>query len=236
MDTRVLVGAIREAYKRMPELDGYLSARTIRILSNVDEFKTEAYFQRHINGLVRGVYSGNIGGEFVDVFANLISGQLTDAYEKAWQADGNELPLPDYLNASLQELVSNQYAYVDDFYRAIVDARIDNTGVSGMVARGELWANRYKEATAEAARQIALENGGKLQWKLGKTEEHCTTCAQLDGLVAYAKEWETANFRPQSAPNVMLECGGWRCDCALEPTDRRRSSKVLDTLLNIGGK
>jgi hypothetical protein len=233
MDTRALTGAIYQAYKRMPELDGYLSARTIHLLASVDEFKSFDYFQRHINGLVRGVYSGNIGGEFIDVFANLISGQITDAYNRAWIGDGNKLPLPAYLDGALQEFVANQYAYVDDFFRAIVDARINKSGVDGVLVRGQLWANRFKEAENDAMRLIAEENGGKLIWIEGDTVEKCSTCTRLDGLVAYAKEWATAGFHPQGGPNPALECNGWRCQCRLEQTEKRRSPKVLDTLLNI---
>jgi hypothetical protein len=230
-----LITAIREAYKRLPELDAYLSAATIRILSQVDEFKSYDYFLRHIRGLVNGVYSGNVGGEFVDVMANLISGQLQDAYNKAWIADGNELPLPDYLEKSYQEAVSNQYGFVDQFYRDIVDARIDGTSKEPLLVRADMWANRFNEATSEAARLMALENGGKLVWRYGEAE-HCSTCQTLNGVVAYAKEWEISGLKPQNAPNDFLECGGWNCKCRLEPTDRRRSPKVLDTLLNIGAR
>jgi hypothetical protein len=28
---------------------------------------------------------------------------------------------------------------------------------------------------------------------------------------------------PQNAPNDSLECGGWKCDCSLTPTDARRT-------------
>lgn len=231
-----IMTAIVESFKQLPEMDEYLSGRAVLALAQMDELKTYDYYQRHINGLVRGVYAGNIAGDMIDVMANLIQGQLTDAYNRAWKDDGNKLPLPDYLDKSLTEAIANQYSYVDQFYRDIVDARLDKTPIEPLLTRASLWANRYNEATSEAVRLMALENGGKLIWKLGATEQHCLTCAALNDLVAYATEWDISGFKPQNAPNDFLECGGWRCDCSLEPTDKRRSPKVLDTLLTIGAR
>lgn len=228
-----IMTAIVESFKRLPEMDAYLSGHTVLALAQIEELKTYDYFLRHINGLVRGVYTGNVGGEMIDVMANLIQGQLTDAYNQAWKDDGNKLPLPDFLDKSLTEAIANQYSYVDQFYRDIVDARIDNTSIEPLMVRASLWANRYNEATSEAVRLMALENGGKLVWKLGETEKHCSTCAALNNKVAYAKEWESSGLKPQNAPNKLLECGGWQCDCSLEPTDKRRSAKVLVELWAI---
>lgn len=229
----VTLSAIAEAYKRLPELDGLLSARAIWALSQLDELKTYDYFLRHVNGLVRGVYSGNIGGEMVDIMANLVQGQLTDAYNRAWKDDGNKLPLPDYLSESLTEAIAKQFSYVDQFFRDIVDARLDKASIEPLMVRASLWANRYNEATSEAVRLMALENGDKLIWRLGETEKHCGTCSALNGKIAYAREWESAGLKPQNAPNKLLECGGWQCDCSLEPTDKRRSNNAMVDLWAI---
>ena len=67
-------------------------------------YKTYDYFYAQITGLVRGVYNGYIAGEFIDVMANLISGQFLDAYQKAWFESGYEGDMPDYLQQSYQEI------------------------------------------------------------------------------------------------------------------------------------
>jgi len=54
-------------------------------------------------------------------------------------------------------------------------------------------------------------------WRLGNTEEHCTTCLALDGVVLTKQEWQQLRYRPQAR---NLACGGWRCDCELQDTDR----------------
>lgn len=195
-----------------------------RVVLHMDAaYKSYDFFLARIEGLVRGVYTNNIGGEFIDVFANLISGQYQDAYAKAWRDSDGEGLIPDYLQQSYQEAVSNQYAYVDGFYRAIVDARIDGTPIEPLMARARLWAQGYNTAYENASSLITLHEGANEEWVLGATEQHCSTCFALNGIVMRASEWEALNLRPKNPPNDHLECGGWRCDCERRQTSKRRS-------------
>lgn len=200
--------------------------------------KTYDYFLSTLAALVKSVYAGNLGGEFHSIMDNLILGQIGQAFEKAWTDDGNELPPPDYLREPLQAYVQDQQKYVDGFYKAIVDARVDGTPLDPLLARAQIWAGQYNGAYAEAVRLITVANGGRLVWKLGATEQHCTTCAALNGIVAYAKEWDSLGVHPRAPENPLLECGGWRCDCSLVPTTRRKSPKAYEMILNavqLGG-
>ena len=203
------------------------------VLYTGNEYKTYDYFLAQIRGLVRGVYSGTIGGQFIDTMANLISGQLTQAYQQAFEDEGyTDFFLPEYLQTSLTEAIAYQYTFVDQYYRDIVDARIDATSIDPLLQRAAMWANRWNEGYNEAVKLITAENGGKMIWQYGEAE-HCDTCRALNGIVASAKEWEAAGVKPQNAPNPLIDCGGWQCKCSLTPTTRRRSPKALDTILNI---
>jgi hypothetical protein len=203
--------------------------------------KTYDYFLSTLENLVQSVYDGNLGGEFKDILRNLILGQISQAYETAWTDDGNELPPPEYIRDASQAAVLAQYEFVDQFYRDIVDARVDGTPIAPLLSRAPLWVNRYTEAYNDAVNLIAAETGGKQIWRLGLTEKHCPFCKAFNGLVAYASEWRELGIQPQNAPNPILTgerdgekgCEGWHCDCKLENTDRRRSPKIYDTLLNI---
>lgn len=195
--------------------------------------KSLPFFSRTIARLVKSVYDGVIGGEFIDTLKNLVKGQMRKAYEEAWTDDGNELPLPEYLKTAAEALADDQAGYVDGFYKAIIDARVSGASIDPLQARGELWANRYTQAKNDAVAAIAAESGGKLIWIEGDTVDKCDTCLALNGVVAYATEWQQAGFRPQNAPNQMLDCGGWKCGCRLEATDKRRSPRALETLMNI---
>lgn len=214
---------IRHAVKLVPQVVPLLNKRARWMLYVPAEYKTYDYMLSVITGLVRGVYSGTVGGQFIDTMANLISGQLTQAYRQAWEDEGTtEYFAPDYLASSLEAMILSQYDFVDQFYRDIVDARIDTTSIDPLLVRAGMWANRWNEAYNEAVRLITVENGGKLMWQYGEAE-HCDTCRALNGIIAFAKEWDTLGVKPQNAPNNMIECGGWNCQCALVSTDKRRS-------------
>ena len=218
----------------VPEVMPYLSNKARYMLYKPVEYKTFDYMLRAIEGLVNGVYSGNIGGQFIDTMANIISGQLTQAYRQAFEDEGfTDAFLPDYLTESLEAMILNQYDFVDQYYRDIVDAVVDRTPVAPLLARAQLWAQRWTEAYNEAVRLITLNNGGNLEWELGETEEHCPECSAFNGIVARASEWEALGIRPQNAPNNKLTCGGWKCDCSLKPTDKRRSPNAYGRLEEI---
>lgn len=229
------VQIIRQVVKQYPDVIPYLNNRARWILATPD-IKTYDYFLSELSRMIRNVYNGNMGGDFIDIMANLISGQLTQAYTQAWKDEEGEGELPDYLAQSLEAQILNQYDYVDGLYRDIVDARVDQTSLDALLARAPLWAERWNEAYNTAVLLITSENGGNLIWELGATEQHCPTCAGLNGIVARASEWEALNVKPQNAPNDLLECGGWRCDCSLTPTDKRRSPKAFDSIANIVSK
>lgn len=206
------------------------------MLAGVSE-KTYDYFLQTVERLVQSVYRGDLGGEFIDVMASLIQGQLTQAYTQAWSDEGEGGDLPSYLSTSLEDMILNQYDFVDQYFRDIVTARLDETPIDPLLARAALWANRYNEAYNEALLLIRAEMGENLEWVYGDDiQEHCPECEALNGIVARASEWQSLNVHPQGAPNDKISCGGWRCGCTLLPTDKRRSPKAFDTIMNITSK
>jgi len=194
-------------------------------------YKTYDFMLRTIQGLIRGVYNGNVGGDFVDALGSLIRGQIYQAFQQAYEDQGYTFMLPGYLQQGAERMVNQQasFDWIYNFYRDIVDARVDGKPIEPLLGRATMWANVYLEAYNEALRLIALENGGNLIWREGGTVDKCPTCKYLDGVVASAKEWEIAGFKPQGN---MLQCGGFNCECTLTPTSQRRSPKALDTLLS----
>jgi hypothetical protein len=191
------------------------------------------YFRATLESLIESLYNGYIGGEFTGILDNLIRGQLGQAYENAWRDSGMDGEIPDYLRSAYTNDYYNQIGYIPQFFRDIIDAKVDGEPIGGLLARADLWANRYNESYNNAMMLITGQEGGNMVWRLGATEKHCETCAQLNGLVARASEWELSGIHPQGAPNALLECEGWNCDCSLEQTDQRRSPGALGTLMNI---
>lgn len=222
MKSRTLYNFVREAVVQVPAVRPLLSAKARFIFASIRQYKSQEYFLQQIQRLVRSVYDNVIGGQFIDLMANLISGQLYDAYSRAWTDYGEFGAIPDYLEAGYQEDVLSQYDFVDRYYRNIVDARIDGTPIDPLLTRANMWANQWNNSYNKANSLIQQENGGNLEWVYGETE-HCDTCRNLNGIVASAKEWAQLGLRPQNPPNPIIKCGGFNCECQLLPTEKRRS-------------
>ena len=199
--------------------------------------KTYEFFLRNMQRLIRSVYENNLGGDFVTIAGNLISGQLRRAYEEAWKDEGTDGAMPDYLTESLTAMVTDQQSYLDGLYKDIVNARVDGTPIEPLLSRAEMWAGQYDTAYRQAVELIRLETGGNFEWVKGNTENGCGTCDKLNGIVMSAQEWQSLNLHPRGYPNPLLECQGGgpanNCDCELQPTDKRRTPKGYTTVLNI---
>lgn len=226
---------IVSAARMVPGLTAHLSgkARWIYFTQNPHQkSRTYDYYLTQLERLIQSVHDGRLGGDFVDIMSNLVSGQLNQAFEQAWKDEGGDGDVPDYLSTAAESMILNEYDFVDGLYKDIVDARVDETPIEPLLARAAIWANRWTEAYNQAVALIASENGGNLVWRLGATEQHCDSCSSLNGIVARASEWESLGVHPQGAPNDLLLCGGWKCDCSLESTDQRRSPKAYESILN----
>lgn len=229
----LLISAVRQIAGRHPSIVPLLGTKARYIAAAPIAFKTYDYFEKELTRMVKNLYAGFTGGEFIDILAGLIQGQINQAVDFAWRDAEVRADVPQYLREYADDMILAQFDYVDGFYRDIVDARIDETPIDPLLARCALWANRWNEAYDRATSLIVQAMGGKQVWKLGATERHCETCAALDGIVAYASEWDELGVHPQGAPNELLECGGWRCDCSLTQTDARRSPKAFESIMNI---
>jgi hypothetical protein len=140
----------------------------------------------------------------------------------------------------MEQFILDELPYVDRLAGDIINARTldraENTPgqrLAQITWRADLWANRYNEVMNAARLRVTEQFGGKMMWVLGATEQHCETCSALNGKVAFANEWRDSGLMPQSS---VLMCGGYRCDCELVPTDRRRSPNIADYLASVPRK
>lgn len=86
-----------------------------------------------------------------------------------------------------------------------------------LLDRMETWTLRYQDIRNEAKLRTCKDE--KLEWVYGDTV-HCDTCLALNGVVKRASYWQQSGVQPQSPPNPAIDCGGWRCLCTLELTDK----------------
>jgi hypothetical protein len=200
---------------------------------DIAALKTVDYYRRVLSRDVRDLYSGKMPrGAFEDDMLRLIDEQLTRAWNEGSRSVGVE---PEDMTADdldvVEKIKDSELGYIGGFADAIEEAAANGTGWDALMSRVDLWVNRYNDVVNSAV----VYFGGKtrLKWTLGATEEHCKTCARLDGIVAWADEWQESGLKPQQPPNDLLSCGGWRCDCSCLPTDERRTRNALNILLDI---
>lgn len=202
----------------------------------IAERKTYERYRSQLWQAVQRLYSGGRDAAFMATFIRQIDTQLTEAWNKGAADDGvqpDEMTRDDFV--ILEAIIDNETQFIqrlaDDIAEAVANGIEKADFDKRFSARVDLWANRYNETVNRARMQFGQKQ--RFEWKLGNTEEHCSTCSRLNGIVAFGHEWESAAVHPQIPPNPALECGGWRCDCELKPTKKRRSIRALDRITEI---
>ena len=216
-----------KAVELVPGVLPYLSDKALAI-------KTIGQYDRQLWSYALALFRGGDSGEFIDKFATAIKVQLTKAFhEGAGDIGVSPDEFTDADKKYLQVLIDSEYDHVLNLASDIEAAR-DKTEEefrTSFRSRIDLWINRYTEVVNDA--RIYFGGKTKLQWNLGETEEHCEQCIKLSGIIAFAYEWEESGIKPQNPPNPVLTCRGWKCDCTLDVTDKRRSPNALKRLMDI---
>jgi len=98
--------------------------------------------------------------------------------------------MTDEWESIFQELVAEQFGYVDAFAADIVAARgQEGATVDPFIMRAEMWANNYT-STVNTSKIVTAAKDARYVWRLGRTEEHCETCKGLNSVVALASDWD----------------------------------------------
>ena len=208
--------------------------QTIKAYLSRLDVKTAAAYELHVWAYMREFFTSGDAFAFLDSMANEIENQFT----RAWNEGAREMGVePGDMSEDdlliLEDLIVTEQNFLDgiagDIEEYIAEGGHTDAEFNGRFrARAGLWANGYNSMVTQA--KLHFGDRDKLEWQLGATEEHCATCSQLNGIVAWAREWSEAGVKPQGN---MLACGGWRCDCALVPTTKRRTNDALGTILDI---
>lgn len=220
----MLIDVIKRAIDLVPEVIPHLSNAALKSIGQYD---------RQLWEYTLALYRGGDPGTFIDEFASAIENQLNRAWNEGAREVGVEPgDMTEDDKQVIQDIIDSEYDHVLDLASAVEGAQSLDIDAfrSQFRSRIDLWVNRYNDVRSQA--MVYFGEKTRMVWKLGATEEHCATCATLNGVVAYATEWEESGVAPQGPPNDALECGGWRCDCSLEVTEQRRSPNALTTIMN----
>lgn len=193
--------------------------------------ETLSGFRMNIRAVVRGLWKGFIDrDQFFDGMMRAIQRGFNQAAQEGAKQFGvtpSEFTPEERL--ALEAVINTQLQFIAPFGQFVEENSQVNGGKLGRsFARAQMWINQYNSVKNQAA--VSAAGDRKMIWLLGATEEHCTSCLKLHKKVKRASFWQKQGVRPQNAPNESLECGGWKCDCDLVPTDEPLSRGPLPGL------
>ncbi len=194
-------------------------------------FKSYDFYADALHALVEELFRGDISEDaFVSMGNQLVEDQISDAWFEGLAVNGMDIEnMTDDWWTHLNGIIASEQDFLSGFAADISSASGDPNMLDGLLARADLYAQRWTDIYNQAILYSA-EMGETFVWVLGNTEEHCESCEALDGWVATAQEWIESGVNPQMPPNDVLECGGWRCDCRLEQTDAPSMGDPRDAL------
>lgn len=197
--------------------------------------KTTAAYELHVWAYMREFFTGGVDAfGFIDLMAEEIDNQLWRGWREGAESMGvYPEDFTDDDNVIIESMVGNEQDYLDgiagDIEAFIAEGGHTDAEFSDRFRnRATLWARGYQSAVDQA--KLHFGDKEKLEWVLGDSEESCVTCLALNGIVAWAREWEEAQVLPGGS---NLACGGWQCHCRLEKTDKRRTGGALSKILDI---
>lgn len=184
-------------------------------------------YRRNLRAAVRGLWSGSVSG---DQFNGVIKADIDRNLTKAWDEGAKECGVKpdeytDKEHLALAEAILKEQGFVDGLQADVeANSKANKGKLTPLFTRLELWVNRYNDIKNQAKAMVCKD--AKLEWIYGDTI-HCSTCLSLHGKVKRASQWLASGIQPQNPPNKNLECGGWRCQCTLQTTDKPISKGPL---------
>src|SRR5512146_222316 len=184
--------------------------------AKAEKYTAESY-RAGIERVARVFYDGGGRQNFNETLRHVIRIGLRDAFILGGEDIG--IPEEEFIQADwddLTKIIEGEQSCVASLADFIREAQGNGTSFDQLSRRFDSWGNRFTDVRNQA--KLILGKDEKLEWVYGDTE-HCDTCARLNGKVKRASVW-AAYVQPRNPPNAKLDCGGWRCQCELMPTDK----------------
>lgn len=115
----------------------------------------------------------------------------------------------------LDEWIKNQLTFVASLADAAQEAKGDRAMQRAFYGRLDMWADSMNTLGMTAKGFASADQMG--QWKLGRTEKHCSTCAKLASGAPHRVSWFLKRgYIPRENGSETLACHGFRCDCRID--------------------
>lgn len=190
-------------------------------------------YARDVRGIVRRFWAGLLdydqaGGMLINTIR---IGVERAFYEGARSVGVQPADLTWQERTAIQNIYLDEIHFVPDLLGAVQAGSKANGGkLAPLISRAQMWGLRYADVVNRARVMAGADK--PLEWVLGPTKDHCVDCARLAGKVKRSSYWQREGIAPQSHD---LACGGWRCQCSLEPTDKSCTPGPLPKLVGPGG-
>jgi hypothetical protein len=190
-----------------------------------DESGRSKLYGRDLRGVARALWNGSMDRQQAyEMFIDTIRISLRAAWYEGALSCGIQ---PSELTPEEQQGMLTAIYTEQGHVFGLIDFIEQNSKANGgkfaaVSSRVDMWALRYTDVV-NRARLLACADA-KLKWVWSPEKEHCHDCARLNGKIKRGSQWDAYGIRPQSP---ALACGGWRCGCALVPTDEPMSKGPL---------
>jgi hypothetical protein len=137
-----------------------------------------------------------------------------------WVDGGADGQIPGELQDWINERISQEIEFVSDMFRGLKELRAEGDAdklASFIGDRAQGYAATLEGVFLRGKTYAMGERPGV--WRFGATEEHCTTCSELDGNTHPLSWYRENGYIPRQSGSTTLECGGWHCDCRVEDPD-----------------
>lgn len=158
-------------------------------------------------------YQSELSRAMVEAFQSAFDLGYTETSGSDTQDDRDA---QDWLNARVEQelgFIKSMFQDLKSLRDQVWDKEIKIADVKDFVTARIAGYASSLDGVNNSGRMWGMKNK-MLTWRLGDTEQHCDTCAKLNGNAHRAKWYLAHNYIPRQ-PGADMDCGGYRCDCSL---------------------
>lgn len=180
---------------------------------------TAANFERQFVGAFSRALGGRMPrSQFEGLMLGFLSSEGRKAYADGLRSGGGTGDLSDEDEARVQNWLVDQIDYIDGIADELYD---EGANPDAAHDRATLWVNKSLGDMFEAGR-LAANPGRMYRFDGDDGVESCNTCKRLKGQVHSLEDWHKNQLVPKIY-TATFDCGGWKCQHKLVPTDEPES-------------
>lgn len=208
--------AIDEAERVILRVESLFPVNTFSVQSSKSIDTAVARYRKSLRAVTRSYFAGDVTrGNFEQAVGDAIRVDAEFAFDEGLKEGGAGLDeISEQEQSYLDDWIANQLGFVGGLADALEAAKGNKAAQRDFYTRLDMWADSMNTLAMTGKGFASADQMG--QWKLGETEQHCSTCSRLDSGAPHRVSWFIKRgYIPRQNGSESLECGGWRCDCSI---------------------